>query len=119
MKKTIVMQFECENKDQFIDAFAQAVGHILSSKCAVKAENANGTAKYSMATIEYGEMLMFTQADIVADVIGDVQKEIGDALDNKRIVPDELIEQVVKVVKEGMADKLAAAAIAKASKTIQ
>lgn len=119
MKKTIVMTFECENRDDYIDGLAQVVGYILSGKCAVKAAKKSGASKFSMATVEHGEVLMFTQADIVADLLGDLQQEINDAIDAKRIVPDELYEQVAKAAQEGLADKLAAAVIAKASQTVQ
>jgi len=119
MKKTILMQFECNDKDDFIDAFAVAVGHILSSKCAVIASNPSGSSKFSMATVEHGKILMFTQGDIVADILNDVQEEIRDALDGHRIVPDEVLNEAVKAAKAQAATKMADAIIAKASKTVQ
>lgn len=119
MKKTIVMQFDCPDKDEFIDAFAVAVGHILARKCAVKATKPDGSSKFSMASIEHGELLMFTQGDIAADILNEIQEEIRDALDNNRIVPDELLAEAVKTVKAQAAAKMADAIIAKASKTVQ
>lgn len=119
MKKTIVMQFECADNDDFIDAFAVAVGHILSRKCAVKAKKPDGSSEFSMATVEHGEILMFTQGDIVADILNDVQDELRDALDNHRIVPDEVLSEAVKTAKAQAASKMADAIIAKASKTVQ
>ncbi len=118
-KKSIVMTLEGETKDDIIDALAQAVAYLLADKCAAKAEKQNGKSRFTFATLEYDELLIATQAQLLAEQIDKILGELGAAGEAKRVVPDELLDAVVAEFQKERAAKVASQAIAKASQTLQ